>query len=162
MTGQVCGCVFSPVFLAVLFLLVFFLKFRYEHGGETVKVKDGAKSKFKKNHVAFSSSQRPDRRNGAGVTITKRTSLTWETRGRVTTHTGAPSQPLCACPRDPPPPPPAVSTYSRATPDNGLTLALKRQSSTHLCGQSSALMDWTQNKLTFLKVLTSEICHQPP
>ena len=104
MTGQVCGCVFSPVFLAVLFLLVFFLKFRYEHGGETVKVKDGAKSKFKKNHVAFSSSQRPDRRNGAGVTITKRTSLTWETRGRVTTHTGAPSQPLCACPRDPPPP----------------------------------------------------------
>ena len=57
MTGQVCVCVFS---------LVFFLKFIYEQGGETVKVKDGAKSKFKKNHVAFPSSQRPDRRNGAG------------------------------------------------------------------------------------------------
>lgn len=91
-----------------------------------------------------------------GVKITKRTSLTRETRGRVTTHMGAPSQPLCACPRDPPlpPPPPAVSTYSRATPDNGLTSALKRQSSTHLCGKSSAFMDWTQNRPTFLKVLT--------
>lgn len=58
-------CLFT-CFLGCVFLLVFFLKFRYEHGGETVKVKDGAKSKFKKNHVAFSSSQRPDRRNGAG------------------------------------------------------------------------------------------------
>lgn len=55
--------------------LCLFTCFLFEIHIWTVKVKDGAKSKFKKNHVAFPSSQRPDRRNGAGVMVTKRTSL---------------------------------------------------------------------------------------
>lgn len=87
-----------------------------------------------------------------GVMITKRTSLRHGRPGAVSPLTREHRLSHSACPRDPSPP--AVSTYSRATPNNGLTSALNRQSSTPLCGQSSAFTDWTEHGPTFLKVLT--------